>query len=57
MITIEEVEKTLVQNGNSYSKQEMESILEFLKNWAKISLEDYFKRHGKGNNLHTSQHR
>jgi hypothetical protein len=56
MISIEECEKPLTHNGNSYSKQEMEIILEFLENWAKISLEDFYKRNGKSNSVYKGQH-
>jgi hypothetical protein len=56
MITIEECEKTLAQKGNSYSKQEIERILEFLKKMSNIALKEYQRRNGKSNSLHKGQH-
>ncbi|MBN1181058.1 MAG: hypothetical protein JXB49_02145 [Bacteroidales bacterium] len=57
MITVDECSKTLSQNGKEYSRQEIESILEFLNNLAKVAIEDFFKRHGKGSNIHKGEHR
>jgi hypothetical protein len=52
MITIEDCRKTLNQNGPNYTTQELEKILEFLKNLSEFSLNQYKNRHGKGSNLH-----
>ena len=56
MITIEECEKTLTQTGKYYSKQEMQKILEFLKNFSNIALKEYQRQNGKSNSLHEGQH-
>lgn len=52
MITIEECEKTLTQTGKYYSKQDMEKILEFLKDFSNIALKEFQRQNGKGNTLH-----
>jgi hypothetical protein len=52
MITIEDCRKTLNQNGQNYTTQELEKILEFLKNLSEFSLNQYRNSYGKGSNLH-----
>jgi hypothetical protein len=54
MITIEECRKTLSQEAESYSPQELENILEFLKILSDISLNQYRRSHGESNFIHQS---
>jgi hypothetical protein len=57
MITLEECKKTLANNETKYSVEERTKILEFLKGFSSIAIEEYYKHHGKGSFLYEGEHR
>jgi hypothetical protein len=57
MITIEECKKTLQQDGNEYSTEDLENIQGFLRNLAEIAIKEYQKKNGKGDFIYAGKHR